>query len=82
MPLESAGRVILYRTPCRGHFLASFVLGEKAVAAAHASGLPDSLLGVIDSSKKYTEGRGVRFEVRSTEEVPDLEMLASIQMAH
>ena len=82
MRLKYKERVILYMTPCRGHFLASFVLGEKAVAAAHAGGLPDSLLGVIDSSKKYTEGRGVRFEVRSPREVPPLEALASIKMTH
>ncbi|HYJ86089.1 MAG TPA: hypothetical protein VEW46_08550 [Pyrinomonadaceae bacterium] len=29
-------------TPCEGHFLASFSLGDKAVAAAHKANLPAS----------------------------------------
>ena len=63
--LKREKRTILYMTPCKGYFMASFALGEKAVKAAHESDLPVSVLGVIDSAKKYAEGRGVRLEVRS-----------------
>ena len=51
--------------PREGYFMASFALGEKAVKAAHESDLPISVLKVIESAKKYAEGRGVRLEVRS-----------------
>jgi len=56
--LKGERRTILYMIPCNGHFLVSFALGEKAVKAAHESDLPISVLKVIDSARKYAEGRG------------------------
>ncbi|MDQ7780330.1 MAG: DUF3788 domain-containing protein [Planctomycetota bacterium] len=75
-------RTILYMTPCGGYFLASFAVGEKAVKAARESGLDASVLKVIDSAKKYAEGRGVRLEVRSARDVGNVETLAVIKMAN
>jgi hypothetical protein len=80
--LKHKDRVILYLTPGRGQFLASFVLGEKAVAAAHAAGLPAPILAAIDGARKYAEGRGVRLAVRSVAEVRNLEKLAIVKMSH
>ncbi len=80
--LKHEKRTIFYMTPCEGYFMASFALGEKAVNAAHESDLPASVLGVIDSAKKYAEGRGVRLEVRSAEDVRNVEKLAAIKMAN
>lgn len=80
--LKQEKRTVLYMTPCEGYFLASFALGEKAVKAAHASDLPISVLDVIDSAKKYAEGRGVRIEVRSGGDVRNVEKLAVIKMAN
>jgi len=79
--LKHKERTILYMTPCDGHFLASFALGEKAVKAAHEDDLPVSVLKVIDSAKKYAEGRGVRLEVRNDRDVRNVEKLAAIKMA-
>ena len=79
--LKREKRTVLYMTPCEGYFLASFALGEKAVKAAHESDLPVSVLHVIDGAKKYAEGRGVRLEVRSAEDVRNVEKLAVIKMA-
>jgi hypothetical protein len=75
-------RTILYMTPCEGYFLASFALGEKAVKAAHDSDLPVQVLDVIDSARKYAEGRGVRLEVRTAEDVNNIEKIAMIKMAN
>jgi hypothetical protein len=80
--LKREKRTILYMTPCKGYFMASFALGEKAVKAAHESDLPVSVLKIIDGSKKYAEGRGVRLEVRSAEDVRNVEKLAVIKMAN
>jgi hypothetical protein len=80
--LKREKRTILYMTPCKGHFMASFALGEKAVKAAHDSDLPISVLKVIDSAKKYAEGRGVRLEVRSATDVRNVEKLAVIKVAN
>ena len=80
--LKGVKRTIMYMTPCEGYFLASFALGEKAVNAAHDIDLPASILDVIDSAKKYAEGRGVRLEVRTAEDVSNIEKLAMIKMAN
>lgn len=80
--LKMEKRTVLYMTPCEGYFLASFALGEKAVKAAHESDLPASTLKVINGAKRYAEGRGVRLEVRSVEDVHNVEKLAVIKMTN
>jgi uncharacterized protein DUF3788 len=80
--LKQKARIILYMTPCRGYFLVSFALGEKAVKAAHESDLPIAILKIIDSAKKYAEGRGVRLEIRNSDEVESVAKLAAIKIAN
>ena len=78
--LKQKKRTVLYMTPCQRHFLVGFVLGEKAVRAARASGLPDSVLEIIDGAKKYAEGRGVRIEIKNKKDVEIAKRLAAIKM--
>lgn len=80
--LKRNDRIILYMTPRDDHFLVSFALGEKAVAAARASKLPRTVLKAIESAPKYAEGRGVRLEVRQAREVSALATLAEIKNEH
>lgn len=80
--LKQKKRTVLYMTPCKGHFLVGFVLGEKAVRAALDSGLPDSILKAIDEAKKYAEGRGVRIEIRNKKNLEITKKLAAIKMAN
>lgn len=75
-------RVIVYLSPRSGHFLVSFALGEKAVAAARERNLPAAVLAAIEAAPRYAEGRGVRFEVRSVREVPALASLAEVKHEH
>lgn len=82
LQLKQKKRTVLYITPCRGYFLASLALGEKAVQVAHQSGLPDSVLSVIDGARKYAEGRGVRLEVRSKGDLEHIKKLAAVKMAN
>ena len=80
--LERKKRAILYLTPRRRHFLAGFALGEKAVAAARESGLPDPVLEIIDGARKYAEGRAVRLEVRTRKDLEAVKRLAAVKMAN
>jgi hypothetical protein len=82
LTLDKPERTILYMTPCKGYFLASFALGERAVRAAQEAGLPDAVLAAIDDAKKYAEGRGVRLEVRTAEDVRSAEKIAIAKMAN
>jgi hypothetical protein len=79
--LKRAKRTIVYLTPCRGHFLASFALGEKACRAARQAALLPSVLALIEEAPKYAEGRGVRIPVRGRREVASILELAAIKLA-
>ena len=72
-------RVIVYLIPQQNQFLASFALGEKAVAAARAAKLSAAVLKAIDEAPRYAEGRGVRIPVRGSRHLTTLARLAQIK---
>ncbi|MFZ1683101.1 MAG: DUF3788 domain-containing protein [Candidatus Zixiibacteriota bacterium] len=80
MRLVQKDRVIVYMTPADGHFRFSLVLGEAAVRAAHALDLPANIITAIDSAKKYAEGRGVRFEIKSAKDLKGLVELIGVKV--
>jgi len=82
LQLKQKKRTVLYMIPSEGFFTVAFAFGEKAVAAAHAGGLPAALLAVIDSAAEYPEGRAVRVEVRAKKDLAAVEKLAAIKMAN
>ncbi|HEU5161753.1 MAG TPA: DUF3788 domain-containing protein [Thermoanaerobaculia bacterium] len=82
MRLKKKKRTIVYMTPCRAHFLASFVLGEKACHAARESALPPAVIEAIDGARKYAEGRGVRIPVKTRKDLETIETLAAIKIAN
>ncbi len=75
------GRVIVYLSPQHGGFLASFALGEKAVASAKNSKFPPKILKIISEAKKYAEGTAVRVQVASRSDVAAVAKLAAIKLA-
>jgi len=80
--LKQKERAIVYLTPCKGYFYAGFAFGEKAVTAAHQSDLAVSVMSIIDSAKKYAEGRAVRVEIKNAKAVSAVKKLVSIKMAY
>ena len=77
--LRHKDRVIFYMTPQEGEFLASFVLGEKAVAAVLASRPPVAIRDAIAAAPRYAEGRGIRMIVKSVRQISGLVALAQIK---
>lgn len=73
-------RTILYLGPCEGCFRVSFVLGDKAVAVARASGLPKSLLKEIAEARRYAEGTGVRLIVSKPADLASVRKLVEIKL--
>jgi len=80
--LKRGKRAIVYLSPCRGCFLASFALGDKAVQAARASGLPRKVLAIFDQARRYAEGTGIRIEVRTSKDAEIVKKLAAIKLAN
>lgn len=80
--LKHGDRNIVYLSPFHGCFQASFALGDKAVKAALASGLPKPAIKLIKEAKRYAEGTAVRIEVKGTEDVEIVKKLAAIKLAN
>lgn len=81
LKLLRKGRVIVYLSPQHGGFLASFALGEKAVASANKSKLPAKILQIISEAKKYAEGTAARIQVGSKSDVAAVAKLAAIKLS-
>jgi hypothetical protein len=71
-------RNIVYLSPHRGCFTASFALGDKALQAARAQGLPAPVLKILKEAKKYAEGTAVRIAVKTAK---DIEVVKKLAMA-
>jgi len=78
--LQLRKRNIVYLSPRQGCFLASFALGDKAVAAVRRSRLSPAVLKILDEAKRYPEGTAVRMEVRDADDVTAVKMLAKIKL--
>jgi len=80
--LKREKRTIVYLSPCRGCFLVSFVLGDKAIRAARHSNLPKSLVKAIDDAPRYAEGTGLRLPVNGTKDLPAIRKLVVAKLAN
>jgi len=81
--LKLKGRTIVYLGPREGSFVASFVLGDRAVAAAKkARGLSKEALSALAEAPKYAEGTGVRLEVSEPADLAAVRKLAEIKLAN
>lgn len=80
--LKHKRRAVVYLTPSEGVFYAGFALGKKAVDAAHSSDLPQDILRTIDGAQEYAEGRAVRLEVHTSEDVGNVVGVTEIKMAN
>jgi hypothetical protein len=77
--LKLKKRNIVYLAPSTGSFLASFALGEKAVAEARRRELPAGVHKIIDQAKRYAEGTAVRAEVHTAQDANVVKTLARIK---
>ena len=80
--VKKGKRNILYLTPCRNCFRVAFILGGKAVQTARENRLPARVLRLIDQGVTYPEGLGIRWEVKSPKDLPPIQALTAIKLAH
>jgi hypothetical protein len=78
--LKREKRAILYLSPCRSCFRASFALSDKAVAAARVSSLPQRVIQMIHQSRRYAEGTAVRVDVKGVKDTAVVKKLAVIKL--
>lgn len=78
--LKRKERIIVYLIPVLGSFQVSLVLGDKAVKAARASALPESVLKTIAGARRYAEGTGIRLTIKTAGDLAVVEKLAFIKI--
>jgi hypothetical protein len=71
---------LLYLGPCDGCFHASFALDDRAVAAARANSLPESVIREPATARRYAEGTGVRLIVRKAGDLEAVRKLVLIRL--
>ncbi|HTP32931.1 MAG TPA: DUF3788 family protein [Candidatus Acidoferrales bacterium] len=81
LPLRLAKRRIVYLAPGHGFFLASFALGDKAVAAWRGRS-PAVAREFLRDAKRYPEGTAIRIQVRTPEDLMVVRDLAAIKLAN
>jgi len=78
--LQLKKRNIVYLSPRFGSFVVTFVIGDKAVAAAKKSDLPAHLIKRISEAKRYPEGTPVRIEVSEPKDLEPIKPIAKIKL--
>jgi len=78
--LQLKKRNIVYLGPRLNSFMAAFVIGDRAVAAAKKSDLPGYVLKIIAEAKRYAEGTPVRIEVSKPDDLEPVKILAKIKV--
>ncbi len=74
-------RRVVYLMPCAKHFMASFILGGKAIEAMKQSGeMTDEIAGLLDEAPKYPEGSLIRFPVRTAKDFKITQTLTRFKM--
>jgi len=73
-------RTIVYLGPAHNCMTVSFVLGDRAVAAAKSSELASPILKVIEDSPKYAEGTGVRLIVKKPKDLAPIKLLTRVKL--
>ena len=82
MRLLRGKRAIVYLSPSRDCFMASFALGDRAVEAARSAGLPAKIVEIIGQARRYAEGTAVRIDVKTARDLPAVRKLAAIKLAN
>ena len=75
-------RRIVYLGPCNGCFRVSFVLGDKAMAAARAGDFSKPIVKILDEAPRYAEGTGVRLLVKNAKDLAAIRELTKIKLAN
>lgn len=78
--LKRKERNIVYLSPHRGCFTASFALGDKALQAAREAGLPAPALKILKEAKKYAEGTAVRITVKTAKDIAVVKKLVNAKL--
>ena len=79
--LKKKGRNIIYLSPGRNCFMASFVLSDKALQQAKQAHLAKSMQDALAAAARYPEGNGLRLLVSRPGDLAAIRKIAAIKIA-
>lgn len=79
--LKKKGRNIIYLSPGKDCFMASFILSDKALREAKQAHLSKSVQDALEAAPRYPEGNGLRLLVRRAGDVGAIRKIAAIKIA-
>jgi hypothetical protein len=82
LALAYKDRRVLHLIPRSGLFTVVFTLGKRAVLISQRSDLPAGILSAIENAREYAEGKSIRFDVLSKEDVAIVRQLVAIKMSN
>lgn len=74
-------RRVFHLIPQSGFFTVVFILGKQAVLAAQHSDLPEEILSAIADAREYVEGRSIRLDAATPDDVAVVKQLIALKMA-
>jgi len=80
--LKKKGRNILYLSPGKDCFMASFVLSDKAMDWAKHTHLPKTVQDALAMAPRYPEGNGLRLIVKREGDLAGIRKIAAIKVAN
>jgi hypothetical protein len=82
LALAYKDRRVLHLIPRSGLFTVVFTLGKRAVLISQQSDLPARVLSAIENAHEYAEGKSIRWDVLSKEDVAIVRQLVAIKMSN
>jgi hypothetical protein len=79
--LKKKGRNIIYLSPGKECFMASFVLSDKALGEAKNAHVSKGVQDALAAAPRYPEGNGLRLLVRSAADLAGIRKIATIKVA-
>lgn len=77
--LRHKTRTLIYLTPEKEQVRVAIILGERAYHSAMTSSLPAAIKKMFAEAKPYAEGRGIRFSVKSSRDIPTIKTLVELK---
>ncbi len=78
--LKQKKRNILYLSPGKDCFMASFILSDKALDEAKHAQLPKAVQDALAGAPRYPEGNGLRLLVNRAAQLPAIRKIAHIKV--
>ena len=80
--LKKKGRNIIYLSPGKDCFMASFVLSDKALDEAKHAHLSKTVQDALEAAPRYPEGNGIRLLVSRAADLGAIRKIAAIKLAN